>query len=375
MGNPLNAVSRAGDVIGDAISVIASKRERIIKSFINGFLLLIILGVFGCLDFATLKFNIEQLLSFSYWGTVFTKVVAGVCAFNIGLNILWDIELKKDKILKNAIKRYNHLNSKEYKHEDFSYFIQKVFNVEQKKQAYINHINRLIHLLNRVSRRKHRVLYSAEVPTNAENYDAEVKALKNIKAKNRYCKKRKELEFLKSDDYINKNIGNINVKYPWVDESLFELEIDGAEPKSKIKVKGNLALGRAKTSINVVLGMVAFSMFITAFRLELNQETFVSQVEAFWHYFLKCTEDVGIILWQTTRGMFKARKIISSELTQPFVCRIRVLEEYYKWRKENGVITEEEYKEIVNWNPPDDDVVEEVEMTKEEFEKYRKAEQ
>lgn len=366
MGNPLNTISRTNDLLGNAISVIATKRERIIKSAINGALLFVILAVFGCLNFMTLQFQVEKLVDISYWGTVITKVVAGVSAYNLGMNIMWDTELKKDKILSNAIEYYNHLIK--YKRMDFSFYVENVFNKKQKKHAYINHINRQIHLLNRFSRRKDKILYSAEITKGVDNYDEEVKKLQERKAKNKYCIKRAELEQLKSEDYINKNIDNINVKFTMIDASLFDLEIDGAEPSSKIKVKGNVGFGRIKTSFSVVLGMVGFAMFIASFRLELNKEEFVSQMEAFWHYFLKCTEDVGVILWQTTRGMLNSRKVISSELTQPYVGRIKVLEAYYRWSFRNDIISQKDLDLIVKLESPEDI---EVELTQEQLDKIK----
>lgn len=356
MTNPFESISRANDVISNAVSVMATKKERIIKSFVNAFLLVVIFAVFGVLDFATLTLHLEQLGNPDFWGSVFTKVVGGVCAYNIGMNIMWDTELKKDKILEESIKYYNRLIK--YKRMDFQHFVDKVFNPKLKRLAYINHINKQINILNRFSRRKDKLLYSSDIPKGIENYDDLVKELEERKAKNRYCIKRKELEDLKSDDYIRKNIGNINVKFPMIDASLFDLEIDGAEPTSKIKIKGNVNVGKLRNSISVIFGMVIFSMFITSFRLELSKEQFASQMEAFWHYFLKCVEDVGVILWQTIRGMFSCRRIISSELTQPYVGRNKVLEAYYRWQKESDIITQDQLDIIVNLERPDDEYIE-----------------
>lgn len=366
MENPLNYISRANDAVTDAVSVISSKKEKITKTLINTVLLFIILLVFGCLDFAKLKFNFELLATASYWGTVFTKVVAGVCAFNLGTNIMWDTEIKKDKILADAIIRYNHL--KKYKQMDFDYFCTRVLNPKLKKEAYINSINRKIYLLNKFTSAKNRLLYSTEAPKDAtKEY---IKELAEKKAKNKYCVKRQELEDLKSEEYIAKNLNNIQVRYNEVEPSIFNLEIDGAEPKVGIKTKGNVSLERTKASSTVVAGMIGFAMFIASFTLELDKQQFASQMEAFWHYCLKCAEDTGIILWQTTKGMMVTRKIISSALTQPYVGRCKVLEKYYRWRVREGVITQEQLEIIIGVSKPGDDEVE-IEMTEEEFKRYQ----
>ena len=333
--NLLNNISRANDKISDVVSLAATKKEQIGKQVINGFLLFIILLVFGCLDFATLTFHLEYILTASYWGTVFSKTVAGVCAFNIGINIMWEAEILKDKILAEAIELYQRLNS--HRKDDFEYFVTHVYNPREKTKAYISQINRYIYLLNKVSRAKDRLLYSSELPERQEE-----------KKTNKYCIHRQRLEDLKNPEFIKKNLDSLRVKYYEVDATIFDLEIDGAVPVHGTKTKGNVAAGKVKASANVVLGMIGFSMFLTAIGLELNAEQFEDQMVAFWHYLLKCATDVGIILWQTLRGMLKTRKIISSELTQPYVGRNKVLKSYYKWQLENKYISKEEYDNIIN---------------------------
>ena len=331
--NPLKKISDANDMVVGAVGIAATKKEFIGKQLINTVLLFIILLVFGCLDFAKLTFHFENLASVSYWMTVLSKTIAGVCAFNIGINLMWEIELKKDVILAQAITLYNHLIK--YKDDDFEYFVTHVFNPTEKKKAYIRQINRKIFILNRFSRAKDRLLYSSDLPERQAE-----------KEKNWYCRKRKELEELKNKEFIEKNLDSLKVKYQFVDATVFELEIDGSPVLSGVKTKGNVGAGKVKASSNVIISMVGFSMFLTAIALELNQEQFANQMVRFWHYLMKCVTDVGIVLWQTYRGMLNSRKIISNEFTQPYVGRNKVLKDYYKWRFEEGKITEDKYISI-----------------------------
>ena len=348
MNNPFEKISRVNDQVSDAISLASSKKEVFFKQLINTILLFIILLVFGCLDFAKLAFHFERLINLNYWMTVLSKTIAGVCAFNIGINLMWEVEIKKDAILAKAIEYYNHLIL--YKSEkDFDYFVTNIFNIKEKTKAYISQINRKIYLLNRISKRKNRLLYSSEIPEGVEDYDNKVEELKNKKLTNKYCLKRQELEDLKDPEFIKKNIDSLDVKYQEVDAAVFNLEIDGSAIVKGVKTRGNIGSGKVKASTNVVIGMVAISMFITSIALELNQEEFANQMVRFCHYCLKCVTDVGIVLWQTYRGMLASRKIISSELTQPYVGRNKVLVSYYDWQLETGVITQEKYKEIVDY--------------------------
>lgn len=354
--NPLEKVSEVGDIVGRAIGMAQSKKEIIGKQIINVFLLFIILLVFGCLDFATLEFHFEYISTISYWSTVGTKVIAGICAFNIGINIMWENELKKDMILAKAIRIYNLLIT--YKKDNFEYFVTHEFNPAEKRKAYISQINHKIFILNKFSRAKDRLLYSSDLPERQEE-----------KKHNKYCIRRQELEDLKNEEFITKNIDALKVRYHEVDATVFDLEINGAVPIHGVKTKGNITAGKAKETSNVVMGIFCFSMFITAFTLTANKEQFESQMVAFWHYCLKCCEDVGIVLWQLTKGMLKTRKIISSELTQPYVGRNKVLLRYVKWCSDNQTMEKETFSKIENEIKfiNGDDESEIIEITEEEL--------
>lgn len=347
-------VMQASDTISSVVSIASSKKETVLKQFVNAFLLFIVLMVFGCLDFATLTVHLEYLATPSYWGTVSSKVIAGVCSFNIGINMLWDSELLKDQVLNDLILKYQKLLT--YKQKDFEYYVVKIFNVEEKKKAYINYINRRIYLLNRFTRARDKLLYSSDLEESQE-----------LKEKNRYCRRRKELEELKSEEYINKNIDSINVKYYEVDPAIFELEIDGTTKSHGIKTKGNVAAGRTFASSTVIFSMLGFSMLMTTFGLEADKQQFENQVVAFWHYCLKAAQDVGVVLWQFIQGTLRTRKIISSQITLPLSGRCKVLESYLDWRLNNEIPNTKVYEEL---NKND----EYIEISEEDLQKIKESE-
>ena len=346
----LDPITKANDAISGAIDIANSKKEFILKQGINVILLFMVLAVFGCLDFAKLQFHWEYISTASYWGAVTTKTVAGVCAFNIGINLMMDAEIKKNAILGDLISQYEKLKAK--KQIDFEYFVTKVFNRREKKKAYIASINRKIYRLNRFSRRRSRLLYSSDLPENHAR-----------KAKNRYCRARRELEQLKDDAFIEKNLDSLYVRYYEVDPAIFELEIDGQPSVKGVKTKGSLTAGRVKATSNVILGMVGITTFTTAFALRIDNEQFATQMEAFWHYFMKAVEDTFVVLWQMLQGMMKTRKIVTQQLTEPYAGRVAVLTEYLEWRLTNKLPDTESYKEM--------NQEEVIEITQEEYDKMK----
>ena len=326
-------MDKINEAIAGAISYAQSKKEFIGKQLLNIFLLFIIFVVTGCLDFVSLSFHFEYLSDMGYWSTVITKVISGVAAFNLGINVIRDVELNKNTILAEAINQYNELIKR--KQVDFEYYVVKIFNPQEKKKAYISHINKKIYLLNKISRKRDRLLYSSDLPENQEK-----------KLKNKYCIKRKELEDLKSEDFINKNIESINVRYNYVDPAAFELEVDGSQNYHGLKTVGNVTIGKLKASFNIVLGIIAVSMFITALKLEYDKDMFIDKTEAMLNLVFKCVEDIGVILWQFIRGIARTRKIISSELTVVYISRNKVLNNYLEWRLVNKRPDTEVYKEL-----------------------------
>lgn len=321
----MNVIERTNDAVSRVYSYATENKEKIGKNIINGILLFVILAVFGCFDFAHFEFSIARLLEPSYWTSTFAKAIAGICAYNIGINFTWDREIDKDTELRENAEKYQRLN-KIKDQPTFNVFVIEYLNRREKKKAYINQVNRQIYWLNKFAKNKDKLLYSSDKEEDIEK-----------KKTNRYCIKRQELEDIKSDDYINKNIDSLKVKYHYIDPIVFELELDNKSRYYGIKVSGSVGLGKAKATANVFLGMLIISMFTTSIMLSPDQEELIGQVQVFWHYMLTACEDIGIVVWQTIRGMLSSRKIISRELTQPLVGRNNVLTQYNEWCVENNI--------------------------------------
>lgn len=324
------------DTTHNFISYANSNKNKISKIVINSILLFIIFAIFGCFDFVNFTVDITLLANWKYWTQVFAKTTGGAIAFNIGINLLFDKEIESDKVLAEQREKYQRLNDKKDQ-TTFNYYVVNVFNKEEKKKAYKDKINRKIYWLNKFSTNKSKLLYSTTINENVEDYEKKLEELNEQKAKNKYCVKRKELEELKSDEYIEKNIDSIIVKYNMVDPIVFELEIDGSRSYRGVKTKGDVNIGRARLTSGVVLGMILISMIITSIVLAPDQQQFENQMVRFGHYVASCASDTGIILWQAFRGMINARKLVSQELTEPFAGRNRVLDCYYQWVIDNDI--------------------------------------
>ena len=147
-----NAISRV-------TSITSSNSEKIGKTIVNAILLIIIFAIFGCFDFLTMSFHFELLASVRFWTKVISKSIAGICAYNIGINLSWDRELEKDTLLSENALKYERLN-KLRDTKSFNTYIIDIFNPNEKKKAYIAKINQKLYWLDKIGRNKSKLLYS-----------------------------------------------------------------------------------------------------------------------------------------------------------------------------------------------------------------------
>ena len=311
-------------------NLLSSDKQRLVRIITNSISILIIMGVFGCFDFINWQFNFVKITTTEYWTHLMTRVVSGIASFNIGINFNWENAIRRATELKENIELYNIL-IKQKDDSNFSYFVNHVFNKKLKRRAYINKINRKIHRLDKFSRDRDRKLYDLVITESMT--DSEKQSILNAKETNRYCKRRSELEYLKSEEYINRNLDSIGVRYPRVKPSSFNVEIDGKIRETEFVTEGNVGLGKFKASTGVALSMIVVSMALSFMSYSLNQEQFVDQMQAFWNFFINFVADVGLIIWRVFGGTRKAPKIVSEQLTQPYANRNTVLKEYIEWKE------------------------------------------
>ena len=215
--------------------------------------------------------------------------------------------------------------------------------------AYKNYINFKIVRLNKFAKKKDKLLYSS-------------KLREEEKERNRYCIVRKQLEELKTDEYVDANIDSLEVKYKDIDAGIFELEINGSQKIIENKVTGSVNKGRVVMSITTLMGVIAGPIIINSISLDPNDEELVEGTVAAINYAIKMASDIAIIIWQFLRGIFSTHNIVSQQITMPLAERVKILKKYYSYRLSQGKTVPQCYKDLL-------EEVEYVEMTKEELEK------
>ena len=323
--------------VSSVSELISSRKESILKQTINIIMLVIVLIIFGCFDWLHLRFHFEYLADSNFWINVGTKATADVLSYNIGINMVIDEVIKRNKVLNELKRIYDNLNK--YKDKDFDDFI-KEYNKECKIKVYKSEMNYKIYKLNKHAKRKDKLLY--------DKYEKKLKEYPDTTfTSNKYCIKRRELEELSTDEYINNNLDTLDVKYREIDPSIFALEINGTQKIEYNKVTGSVNKGRAIMSLTTLAGVVVFPIIMNSISLAPNGEELEEGIVTAVNYAIKIASDIGIVVWQFSRGVMSTPKIVSRELTSPLSERVKILKRYYAWRKDKGLYVPQCYLDLI----------------------------
>ena len=219
---------------------IAYNKTTILKNTFSILLLILILVVEGCFNFLTFEFKIEKLLSLGFWTNVATKVVLLVLVRMWVMSIFIDIARNKNLELK--FQRNVNERLLETKDDKFPRWVENVENRDIKIEFYKRKINKQLARLEHHASSRDRMLYFSE---NEE-----------VKKANKYCQKRKELEYILTDEYIEKNFAWLDIKiYPQIDSAIFDCPVTNNNITKKYQLS-------SKTK-NAILGTLLSACFVT----------------------------------------------------------------------------------------------------------------
>lgn len=284
----------------------AYNKTTILKNTFSIILLLLILIVEGCFNFLTFEFKIEKLLSLGFWTNIVTKVTLLVLVKMWIMSIFLDIARNKNLDLKFHKKVNERLL--ETKDDKFPKWIENVENRSIKIEFYKKKITKSIVRLERHASAKDRALYFSNNDEAKEN--------------NKYCKKRKQLEHIISDDYINQNFEWLNIKvYPKLDSAIFDCPVTNVNISQKYQLSS-----KTKTAIFATLLSACFITLIVQ-TVWNSIELSGSQTSALV-IVTSLIMDFIFIGWQALTGINSAFNIVEQQEILPYVNRNRILEKY-----------------------------------------------
>jgi hypothetical protein len=294
-----------------------------LKNTFSILLLLLILIVEGCFNFLTFEFKIERLASLGFWTNVGFKVVLLLLVKMWVMSIFMDVARKKNTDLIFNKKVNEHLLKS--KDDKFAKWIENVENREIKIEFYKRKITKLIAKLEHNAKPQDRMLYF--------NDDEE------LKKDNEYCIKRAELEYLISDEYIEKNYQWLDIKkYPQLDSAVFDCPIGNENISKKYQLS-------AKTKSAIFSSLLVASLSFLLIQTVWNSiEMFRNDMD--WLIIVSgLLMDFIFIIWQGLTGISTAFSIVEQQEVLPYVNRNRILEKYIYYKNPDD---EKAVRECIN---------------------------
>lgn len=302
---------------------LAYNKTNILKNVFSILLLILILIVEGCFNFVTFEFNVEKLANLGFWTNVAFKVVLLVLVKMWVMSIFMDVARNKNKDLDFNKK----LNEKlmQTKDDKFPKWVENVENKEIKIEFYKKKINKMIAKLEHEATPQDRMLYF--------NDDEE------LKLHSEYCVERAELEYLLTDEYIEKNYHWLDInKYPQIDSAVFDCPIGNDNISKKYQLSA-----KTKTAI--------FTSLLSASIITIVLQTVWNSIEMFKNdldlliIFSGLLMDFIFIVWQGLTGISSAFTIVEQQEVLPYVNRNRILEKYLYYKNPND---EKTVRECIN---------------------------
>lgn len=294
---------------------IAYNKTTILKNTFSILLLVLILVIEGCFNFLTFEFKVEKLINLGFWTNVTTKVVLLILVRMWVMSMFIDIARNKNIDLKFQRKVNERLL--EIKDDKFPRWVENVENREIKIEVFRKKINQKLARLEHKTSLKNRALYFSD---NEE-----------LKAKNKYCQKRKSLEYLLSDEYIEKNYQWLNVtSCPKIDSAVFDCPVTTTNIAKIYQLNA-----KTKTAI--------FTTLLSACLITLIAQTIWNSVELNGNTTNLLVITTGLIMdfifigWQGLTGISNAFTIVEQQEILPYVNRNRILEKYLYYKNPEKV--------------------------------------
>lgn len=287
-------------------------KEKLVKNIFAYLLLVIILFVEGCFNFLTFKFEISKALTISFWVNIGFRLLLLILIKAMALLIFTDKARENNGELKTEKERNTKLIK--LKDVDFPYWCEQVENRRLKIDAWKLQINKKIAKLEKRSKLKDRTIYYGN--SNIE------------KSNNKYCIKRKQLEYLLSDEYINNNFDVIRPKkIKKIDPAVFDLPVNLNSSNNDYQL-----VAKTKIAITSVLLTSAFGLVLITFIRQSLEFGYSS--DKILPILVGLALDLIFMLYQFATGIMDSYRIINEQEVLPYVNRNRILTKYLKSKTE-----------------------------------------
>lgn len=307
-------------------------RKIALYTFLELIALLALTMLASMWDWVNMGFSLSKISTKAYWNTVIIQTIMYSCALVLGnLLKLEKLELN-DKAYYDLLADYRN-NKLKYKDENFVSYVTQVLNPNIKKEFLRKKYENKLAFLEKYSLDSFQLCYSHAA--ESEDFDSAIKAIKNP-FKKIYCLRRRTLERLRSDEYIDKNYRSMYVRYPKVNPYSFTYYLsikmnDKTKYQTENKTARDMSIKLSRKLIYAVLSSTILGLFFVYPDANALVEQANGWIAVIIAYFVR----VGMIIANFIMGIYNAKTIFNDNFLRPITNRIRMLEEYQEYKTKN----------------------------------------
>ena len=338
-------------------------RKIALYTFLELLALLTLTMLASMWDWVNMGFSLSKITTKEYWNNVILQSVMYSCALILGnLLKLEKLELK-NKAYDDLLSTYRN-NKLPIKDEHFVTYIMNVLNPSIKKEFLKKKYETKLARLEKYSLDSFQLCYNMACEHEG-GFDEYVKTCIHNPLKKIYCRRRKTLEKLRSDEYINTHYQSMWVRYPKVNPYSFTYYLniklsDKTKYQTENKTAKDMSIKLSRKLVYSVLSATILGLFF----VYPDANELLEQANGWVAVMIAYIVRVGMIIANFVMGIYNAKTIFNDNYLRPINNRIRMLDEYDVYKKDNKWQSKADIEKEIN-----DRVREKVEPIMQQLEK------
>ena len=321
-------------------------RKIALYTFLELVALLILTMLASMWDWVNMGFTLSKITTKAYWNEVILNAVMYSCALILGnLLKLEKLELKS-KAYDDLLNIYRN-DKLPIKDENFVTYITTILNPSIKKEFLKKKYENKLARLERYSLDSFQLCYN--MATESLNFDDYVKKQVKNPLKKFYCRRRRNLEKIRSDEYIEKHYQSMFVRYPKVNPYSFTYYLsikmnDRTKYQTENKTAKDMSIKLSRKLVYSVLGATILALLV----INPDANELMEQANGWIAIVIQYIIRVGMIIANFVMGIYNAKTIFNDNYLRPINNRIRMLDEYQVFKTKNKWQSKKDIEEEIN---------------------------
>lgn len=284
-------------------------------------------------DWVNMGFSFAKISTKAYWNTVILQTIMYSCALLLG-NLA-----KLEKLELNNKEYYDLLDiyrkdKLPYKDENFVRYVTDELNPSIKKEFLKKKYDNKLAFLEKYSFDSYQLCFNKAA--ESEGFDEYVKKEIKNPFKKFYCRRRRTLEKIKSDEYIDKNYKSMWVRYPKVNPYSFTYYLNiKLNDRTKYQTENKTARDMSIKLTRKLIYAVLSSTIIGLLAINPDANHLLEQANGWIALVITYIVRIGTIIVNFIMGIYNAKTIFNDNFIRPINNRIRMLDEYNVFKTKN----------------------------------------